>query len=574
MLFNLPVAGLPKEYTAFAAGQYWLGMVNKQDADKLSKGFLARLPTSPKAALLCDTSVLPDLLTGLPSQLSTNLQVYTFAENSAEPKLATKKFNLKKARRKFWRLPTWLNLSTKNLAQEFLTNPEGLQKLIQRSSAQIFIVRASVLPNFKGSPSFLRQQRFNQWLKKQNKTLVLLVDGLEEACLPLTELTQMLQGWVFLARRAGALDLNIFLWINRLGLFSGLRYPMQWQDDWLQQDQAAPSVNNSNHSLALDAEQVIFQQASLSGLALLSSSWQVVANQAELIAAANTAQSATLVFAVTHRDQVEALAKQLHQLRVAGGNNLKLIVREVAPCLRYKDQRLLLLMGASLILPLEVSNQSLLVFLTAVQGLQWHRSLTLDADDLLSRLDPPELKGLVSPDVFVTTISSILANSLGEVSHQLLELELNPRITPEELSSQLHLRRFGDLATMAVNTAAQKTQHDAVGIHASTGTKAPKLYLFLFACPEASLNQAVRNVFKLPLQDLFVSIKKAQNLESFSAWSDLATSLVPVLDAGLAAPQQAKPHISAENPIRPQVLLQPKLLDHQLSKEVREAYAR
>nr|UKE85486.1 hypothetical protein KXZ65_11310 [Pectobacterium sp. PL152] len=59
--------------------------------------------------------------------------------------------------------------------------------------------------------------------------------------------------------------------------------------------------------------------------------------------------SATLVFALNQTSQVDTLVKQVHSLRRQRGELLKIVVREMKPCLRASDERLLLACGASII---------------------------------------------------------------------------------------------------------------------------------------------------------------------------------------------------------------------------------
>ncbi|MGM3214081.1 BcsE family c-di-GMP-binding protein, partial [Klebsiella pneumoniae] len=76
--------------------------------------------------------------------------------------------------------------------------------------------------------------------------------------------------------------------------------------------------------------------------------------------AALQAREATVVLAITENAQVDALARLLHRLRRERGNALKLVVRELQPCLRYADERLLMQCGGSLVVPADTPLPRLL----------------------------------------------------------------------------------------------------------------------------------------------------------------------------------------------------------------------
>ena len=499
MVFDLPLAGLPKEHRLLSSGQYWLLAGEQQDADRLGAGILTSLPAQSKAILICGQKNLEELHKILPALPAASVAVHTHADRFAG--------------------------GVCRFAQQHLTNPEGLRKIFtKQSTAEIYLLRINLSGSELGPRQWAAHERLNRWLKKHNKVLLMIADGFVKTDIPLSSLAGMVQGCMFLERTDGMLDLSVFLWINQLGLYADLHYRMGWNGNTLQHETGREQTSVSSTTSALDQQQVLFQRQSLQGLSLLSRHWSVLDSYEEMLDRACSAQAATLVFALDSNAKVRKMANDFMSLRIAGGNDLKLVVREIEPCLRHADQKLLLLSGASFIIPDSTANQHMLLSLSALRGLQWNRPLTAP-DSLASNLEPLSIKGVVTTEIFREAVRSVLKSSMGEVVHQLLELELRQNIAPDTLESQLLLRRYGDIATFAGN----------------------KFYLFLFACPDTALTAALHNIFKLPVSVLFSQARKITDADRFIRGLEAGENILPGLDT--ASQQEQIPLINKLQPV-------------------------
>lgn len=501
MVFSLPLAGLPKEHRLLSSGQYWLFGNEQHDADRFCAGILAGLPVQSSATLICGQKKLGKLQKMLSELPAASVAVHTHADRFTG--------------------------GACRFAQQHLTNPEGLRKVFKTHPAvEICLLRISLAGCGLELAQWAAHERLNRWLKAQNKVLLIVADGFAKADIPLNSLAGMVQGCMFLERADGMLDLSVFLWSNQLGLYADLNYRMGWDGNTLQHEADPEQVIAFSAAPALDQQQLVFQRQSLQGLSLLSSHWSVLDSYEEMLDRARSARAATLVFALDSNAKARKMANDFMNLRMGGGNDLKLVVREIEPCLRYVDQKLLLLSGASFIIPDSTANQHMLLFLSALKGLQWNRPLAA-RDSLASNLEPQSIRGVVTTEIFREAVRSVLKSSMGEVVHQLLELELHQNIAPDTLESQLLLRRYGDIATFAGN----------------------KFYLFLFACPDTALTAALHNIFKLPVSVLFSQARKITDADRFIRGLEAGEDILPRLEE----PKQQE-RVSLMNGLQPVLL--------------------
>ena len=138
----------------------------------------------------------------------------------------------------------------------------------------------------------------------------------------------------------------------------------------------------------------------------------------------------------------------MHDLREHCGPQLKIVVREMEPSVRYRDERLLLACGANLIVPDGTLLSRFLSMIESIQGQRWQYTQNIDFKTLLERQRPPQIRGLVSPREFFEAVAQIYRDSSGEVTHQLMKFEPMPGISEELFLNQMCLRRFGDFACL------------------------------------------------------------------------------------------------------------------------------
>lgn len=251
----------------------------------------------------------------------------------------------------------------------------------------------------------------------------------------------------------------------------------------------APSHTGGDELLCLA------QRPVLEGAPAFSEHWQVCENLDELGAKASRAVSATVIFAMDGGQRLDSLARQLHRLRQLRGNALKLVVREMAPTLRYQDEQLLLACGASQIVPFGASLSRFLTMVESIQGYVWRRHLPGDFDALLARLRPLAICGLVAPCAFAEAVQTMWHGVRnGEIVHQLLVLRPAPGLNPLQACSRTVFRRDGDIACVVGDV----------------------LFLFLFACRSEGVEQALDHIFQLSWKELFISQELLADVDSLN----------------------------------------------------------
>jgi cellulose biosynthesis protein BcsE len=267
------------------------------------------------------------------------------------------------------------------------------------------------------------------------------------------------------------------------------------------------------------------QRPVLEGAPAFSEHWQVCESLDELTDKAGRAVSATVIFAMEGGQRLDTLARQLHHLRQLRGNALKLVVREMAPTLRYQDEQLLLACGATQIVPFGASLSRFLTMVESIQGYVWRRHLPTDFDALLARLRPLAICGLVAPGAFAEAVQTMWHGVRnGEIVHQLLVLRPAPGLTPLQACSRTVFRRDGDIACVVGDV----------------------LFLFLFACRSEGVEQALDHIFQLSWKELFISQEVLAGVDSLAAPAFLDDNVPqpPRIDAAAQLPARERPALA------------------------------
>lgn len=205
-------------------------------------------------------------------------------------------------------------------------------------------------------------------------------------------------------------------------------------------------------------------------------------NAQKLYSRALLASAATVIFSLNDSARIPELGGYLHRLRRERGSALKLVVREMAPCLRHRDEQALLSCGATLIVPHGIGNTRFLTLLESVQGQTYARPLAINAKTLVVRSQPPRYRGKFPAPAFARHIADIVGNpGLDGQRGVLLILQPVATLTTQQAMGQCQLRRHGDLACAYRD----------------------RLFLYLFDCSAETAPHALQQVFRLPCAQLF-----------------------------------------------------------------------
>ena len=477
----LAISGMGAESSQLhVQGLYWLACDTTEDATLLCRQVLAGMPEQVRAALIADAQTLGDV----PGALDAAQGPAELALYQANP-------------------------------QSALHLVEDLPRIDAPGRALILLMPAETwaADNVAHWCDTLRPA-----LLAEGALLLVISSGQGAGLVEsLRASNQGVDGLAQLYRGKGGLRYLQHFWSNPLGK-SGT------QDFELARLDAGFAVNGALQ-VPSDAggDELLYlaQRPVLEGAPAFSEHWQVSESLEELSAKASRAVSATVIFAMDGGQRLDSLARELHRLRQLRGNALKLVVREMAPTLRYQDEQLLLACGATQIVPFGASLSRFLTMVESIQGYIWRRHLPVDFDALLARLRPLAVCGLVAPRVFAGAVQAMWHGVRnGEIVHQLLVLRPAPGVTPLQACSRTVFRRDGDIACVVGEV----------------------LFLFLFACRSEGIEQALDHIFQLSWKELFISQEVLAGVDSLGtpAFLESASPQPPRLGALAQQPEQSR----------------------------------
>lgn len=442
---------LPREHTALDQGcLYWLAIEQESDIRRLARQFLAALPSTQSTTLIAANGMLDAILEPIPSDKGPNrLRLFDIALDAAPLAVRHLLIELKRC------------IKTKG-SLVLMVLPESAWSAIEDDEAA----------------SWLRQ--LSRWLHKSHCTLVIMNHGLSTIFdQDPVRMNAYMAGFATMQRQQGSITYQVQFWRNSLGVSAARTYQLEWHKQSFVGRELGLLDKSALH--APDHDQFLIQRSALQDIPSLSARWLVFEQAETLFNRALNSKAATVILAVNENRQVESLARMARRLRNACGSAIKIVVRELNACLRHRDQQLLLVSGANLIIPARTPGEHFLMLINSIQGQLWFRPASDDMEALMARLQPPQVRGLLQPSEFLAALDRVYETASGDISHQLVELQISNSLKPAQCLGQLSIRRFGDIATLIDG----------------------KLYLFLFACSAEGLEAALGNICKLPWTSLF-----------------------------------------------------------------------
>lgn len=198
-----------------------------------------------------------------------------------------------------------------------------------------------------------------------------------------------------------------------------------------------------------------------------------------------TISRATIVLSCSTQNEVRLLGICIYTLRKTFGHHIKIIIREMQPCLRYSDEMYLLQSGINLIIHFGTRFSSMLSSIEILRGQILTRALPSSTEELLNFHSQTEkIKGYTTNDRFIDyTSESLVHLDISQTEFALIKLELLPNISPEAYLDMCQIQREGDVMTVCRSA----------------------IYLFLQGVRMTDLPVALRNIFTLPIRDIFSS---------------------------------------------------------------------
>ncbi|MEM5545108.1 cellulose biosynthesis protein BcsE [Pseudoalteromonas fuliginea] len=327
-------------------------------------------------------------------------------------------------------------------------------------------------------------EQYKSFLIDTNTSLLFLISGPEVANYRflVRRLNQLFSGVVFVDNDSAARVLEYDYWRHSTGILSNTHYQLILQNDRLVVEEGKIETQTLSNKHFNDEDVVWLVQNSVPEGTKLPANYHVVKSNSDLFEKGPQLEAATLVFSVTRYTDLSELGKQCFELRKNCGRWLKLVIQNVDGIIRHQDECLFLTLGVNLILYSFSEPSRLLSQIQSIQGFQFSRPLPPSVEHVLRYTENTFSKGYLPFIDFTRQVEvhSDSAVNLG-VSGVLVVLELLPRIDPIHPLHLFHIKREGDVFSVAEN----------------------KVYLYLHACRENDVMNAIKHLFKLETSDFF-----------------------------------------------------------------------
>ena len=491
-MISLAIDGLQHELTHLrAGGVYWIACADAGHADLFAAGVLAGADAVPLAVVAA--------LGRSPAPMVAPLAVH---QGPARIRLH--------------------EAAVADLAPAVRALPAELARCAAaRRTLCVVQVPAIALEGLHGPHLARWCRQLHDWAAAGSHCVLLLCHGEVATLAPrLLPLNPLCSGVAQLYPHRGALQYLVHYWSNAEGVFAHRDFEARWQGFRL----GVIGAGDGAMAAALAQEGgdrflYLAQADALEGAPPFSAAWRLFENWSALVAAALQAQAATVVLAIAENADVDALARIVFQLRSERGNGLKLVVREMQPCLRYADERLLLDAGASLVAPAGVPLARFLTLLETIQSQPWQGRLPDDVEQLIRQHRPPDIGGIVPATRFRQVAGELLEQAGGAVESAALVLQPVAGVSAVQALQQLQMRRRGDFAC----------------VHGG------QVWLFLFACRSDGVERALGNLFRLPWKELFDGYQRlaaydVQAMSTVGSSAPVAVAPLPPSSADGVAP--------------------------------------
>ncbi|VWC36803.1 cellulose biosynthesis protein BcsE [Burkholderia arboris] len=233
--------------------------------------------------------------------------------------------------------------------------------------------------------------------------------------------------------------------------------------------------------LASDEDRVIVSRAVLDGTNRMPGDWEVVEDNAAVVAACAHAQAATAVLAFRSHAQLEALCADVHALRRQCGGALKIAVVERGEVLRQQFEMLVLSVGANRVVARDLPVSRMQAAVHALRGQLYARPVAPDYRAALAAALGDSVLGYLPVGAFCLRIRAVLdRGAVLALPHTLAKITLLPGVSHVDALRHCRPRRAGDVVT------------------ADPG----HLFVFLFACEPVDAEDALARIFDVPVDTL------------------------------------------------------------------------
>nr|WP_277625643.1 cellulose biosynthesis protein BcsE [Burkholderia stabilis] len=233
--------------------------------------------------------------------------------------------------------------------------------------------------------------------------------------------------------------------------------------------------------LASDEDRVVVSRAVLDGTNRVPGDWEIVDDNAAVVAACVHAQAATAVLAFRSHAQLEALCADVHALRRQCGGALKIAIVERGEVLRQQFEMLVLSVGANRVVARDLPVSRMQAAVHALRGQLYARPVAPDYRAALAAALGDSVLGYLPVGAFCLRIRAVLdRGAVLALPHTLAKITLLPGVSHVDALRHCRPRRAGDVVT----------------------ADAGHLYVFLFACEPVDADDALGRIFDVPVDTL------------------------------------------------------------------------
>ncbi|MGU7779725.1 cellulose biosynthesis protein BcsE [Burkholderia sp. PU8-34] len=277
--------------------------------------------------------------------------------------------------------------------------------------------------------------------------------------------------------------------------------------------------------LASDEDRVVVSRAVVEREQWVPPDWEIVDDNAEVVAACAKAQAATAVLAFRTRTQLEALCADVHTLRRQCGGALKIAIVERGEVLRHQFEMLVLSLGANSVVGRDLPFSRMQAAVRSLHGQLHARPVAADYRAALAAALGDTVLGYLPVGAFCLRIRAVLdRGAVLALPHTLVKITLLPGVAHVDALRHCQPRRAGDVVT----------------------ADAEHLYVFLFACEPADADEALKRIFDVPVEtvsdrvvllahgsiDAELNVLKTENRRApIADYSDLFVAMHPAADA-------------------------------------------
>ncbi|MCX7084173.1 MAG: BcsE family c-di-GMP-binding protein [Methylococcales bacterium] len=330
---------------------------------------------------------------------------------------------------------------------------------------------------------------WQSWFLSQRKICLWLVYGDQASDVinkKFSKFNNLFNGLTVIDYNKSEIRYDIVFWHLKASVQANISLKLQFDDENLQL--SVDKYNNPSSQVTLMSpltgqETTLVLKPINSFDEIFPRKWQVVSNFDEIDKIISHDSVATIIIYITENIEISQIAHNILEIRKKGGRQLKIILREMVQRLRNSDEKLLVNLGANIIIPQAVDFLKFISMVYALQGSYFTRSIPDNIEELeqinLSNYE----KGNLTVNDFINQTKGLVDYAQKmEINSSLLKFTLNEAVPIEEILNLINIKRNGDIYTHC-------NDH---------------LYLFLYQCEMAAINNALNHLFSLPYEDLFL----------------------------------------------------------------------